>query len=154
MSEHEQKSFTFWVGYFDAAKRMNAKNRLAFYDAIMDYIFLGIDREKELEGDKRTSQAFFAFLGNKAQLKVSKIRAEAGKTIKPESNDNQNEIKRNQNAPKVKDKVKDKVNKEQTAPHSCPKCGGLLDKTGIHRQRGNGDEYMHVCPKCGTEVWA
>lgn len=151
MSEHEQKSFTFWVGYFDAAKRMNAKNRLAFYDAIMDFIFLGIDREKELEGDKRTSQAFFAFLGNKAQLKVSKIRAEAGKTIKPESNDNQNEIKRNQNAPKVKVKVKDKVkvNKEQPAPHLCPKCGGLLDWTAASK----GTRRMYVCKSCGEEVW-
>ena len=148
------EGFVFYKSFRDAAQMLQPEDRLAFYDAIMDFIFLGIDREKELEGDKRTSQAFFAFLGNKAQLKVSKIRAEAGKTIKPESNDNQNEIKRNQNAPKDKDKVKDKANKEQTAPHSCPKCGGLLDKTGVHKTSGKREEYMHVCPKCGTEVWA
>ena len=98
MEEYEQKSFAFLLTYFDTARRMNTRNRLAFYDAIVDYIFLGTDREDELGSDNRTSQAYFGFLGIKGLLKKSKMRAEAGAVggykIKTESNGNQTTIKR------------------------------------------------------------
>ena len=149
MSEYVQKSFTCWVSYFDVARRMNPKNRLAFYDAMMDYIYLGIDREAELAADKRTSQAYFAFLANKAQFKKSKLRSEAGSTIKTESNGNQNGIKRNQNAPKDKDKVKEKEKGKTETPAACPTCGGVLLLTGLHI----GKRVMLRCEACGEEVW-
>ena len=155
MSEYEQKSFSFLLTYFDTARKMNPKNRLELYDAMGDYIFLGIDREDELADNPRMSQAYFGYLGIKGLLKMSKLRAKAGSITKQESNDNQTVIKSESKRSTYIDIEKDKKKKEieQTAPHSCPKCGGLLDKTGIHRQRGNGDEYMHVCQKCGGEVW-
>ena len=149
MSEYVQKSFTFWVSYFDVARRLNAKNRLALYDAIMDYMFLDIDREEELGANKSTSQAYLVYLSKKDNFKTSKLRAQAGAANKTESNDNQNGIKRNQKAPKVKDKDKEKEKGKTETPSACPKCGGVLLLTGIHDDR----RVMLRCEACGEEVW-
>ena len=149
MSEYVQKSFTFWVSYFDVARRLNAKNRLALYDAIMDYMFLDIDREEELGANKSTSQAYLVYLSKKDNFKTSKLRAQAGAANKTESNDNQNGNKRNQKAPKVKDKDKEKDKGKTETPSACPKCGGVLLLTGIHDDR----RVMLRCDACHEEVW-
>lgn len=152
MSEYEQKSFTFLLTFFDTAQRMNPKNRLAFYDAIGDYIFLGIDREGELGANTRTSQAYFGFLGIKGLLKKSKMRAEAGASIKTESNGNQNGIKHESKKSSYIDKSKREKKKEKgktETPSACPKCGGVLLLTGIHDDR----RVMLRCEACHEEVW-
>ena len=156
MSEYVQKSFTFWVSYFDVARRLNAKNRLALYDAIMDYMFLDIDREEELGANKSTSQAYLVYLSKKDNFKTSKLRAQAGAANKTESNDNQNEIKSNQNAPKVKvkdkakEKEKEKGKTESSTPAACTRCGGVLSPTSTYTAEKR--QRIYRCPECGEEV--
>lgn len=152
MSEYEQKSFSFLLTYFDTARKMNPKNRLAFYDAMGDYIFLGIDREDELADNPRMSQAYFGYLGIKGLLKMSKLRAKAGSITKQESNDNQTKIKRESKRSTYIDKDIDKKKKEIEQPAACPKCGGLLDRTGVSTT--GGTRRMYRCRACGEEVWA
>lgn len=63
---------TFFQSYYEYAKTLNAKTRLAFYDAILGYFFAGVEPEP-------SSVAYSAFMLVKPTLDASKRRSEAGR---------------------------------------------------------------------------
>jgi len=85
MADDEKKAFTFFRSYYEAAKELTDKQRLAFYDAIIQY---GIDgEERDLKG---VAKAMFALV--KPTLDKSQARAAAGSKggkSKGEANDEQ-----------------------------------------------------------------
>ncbi|MEA4901887.1 DUF6291 domain-containing protein [Desulfitobacterium sp.] len=85
MADDEKRAFTFFRSYYEAAKELTDKQRLAFYDAIIQY---GIDSEEmALSG---VAKAMFALV--KPTLDKSQARAAAGSKggkSKGEANDEQ-----------------------------------------------------------------
>jgi len=73
-----QKSFQFWVSYYDTSFDLDDEERLAFYDAVFAYVFKDEDCEQTLKESGRMN-AYFAFKGIKANLKTSKNRSECGR---------------------------------------------------------------------------
>ena len=136
MADDEKKAFTFFRSYYEAAKELTDKQRLAFYDAIIQY---GIDgEERDLKG---VAKAMFALV--KPTLDKSQARAAAGSKggkSKGEANDEQTpskpQAKPEQTASDIsEDKDKDlglritdeDVDKERdrdTIPPSPPKGSG------------------------------
>ena len=68
-----QKSFRFWVSYWDVAQELSPKQQGEFYLAIIEYMFTDNDPEDNLKGSTR-----LAFKAIKANLKTSKSRSEVG----------------------------------------------------------------------------
>ena len=56
-----RKGFNFYRSYYDVAKELNDKDRLAFYDALMKRQFTGVETEL-------TGMAKFAFLSQKHSI--------------------------------------------------------------------------------------
>lgn len=148
------KGFTFWRTYCDIGEELSEKEQKDLYFAIVRYLMYDDDREEKL-----TKNVRIAFKALKPNLKTSRSRSQSGKLGNDLrwkdgiANESQTHRKAIANESQVKDKVKDK-DKGRERPAACAKCGGPLDRTGIHQTRGSREEYMHVCPKCGTEVWA
>ena len=68
-----QKSFRFWVSYWDVAQELPQKQRGEFYEAIVDYMFTDTDPEPRLKGTTK-----LAFKAIKANLNTSKKRSQSG----------------------------------------------------------------------------
>ena len=69
----EQKSFRFWVSYYDVAQELTPKQQGEFYRAIVEYMFTDTDPEDSLKGTVR-----ICFKAIKANLKTSRKRSQAG----------------------------------------------------------------------------
>ena len=151
---YEAKSFTMWVSYYDVAQELSTREQGEFYRAIMDYMFAGVDREAELGKAPK-----ICFKAIKANLKRSKANR---RVVGDESGANRGEVPQPENALNLN--LNSKLKKRSagsgsdggkpTPPAPCPKCGGKLEQTWAHRTRGGREEYLHLCPKCGAEVWA
>ena len=148
------KGFTFWRTYCDIGEELSEKEQKDLYFAIVRYLMYDDDREEKL-----TKNVRIAFKALKPNLKTSRSRSQSGKLGNDLrwkdgiANESQTHRKAIANESQVKDKDKDKDNGRER-PAACAKCGGPLDSTGIHVTRGKREEYLHLCPKCGTEVWA
>ena len=68
-----QKSFRFWVSYWDVAQELTPKQQGEFYRAVVDYMFTDNDPEDSLKGTVK-----MCFKAIKANLNTSKIRSELG----------------------------------------------------------------------------
>jgi len=151
---YEAKSFTMWVSYYDVAQELSTREQGEFYRAIMDYMFAGADREAELGKAPK-----ICFKAIKANLKRSKANR---RVVGDESGANRGEVHQPETALNLN--LNSKLKKRSagsgsdggkpTPPAPCAKCGGKLEKTGVHRSRGKREEYLQVCGKCGEEVWA
>lgn len=161
---YKQKSFRFWVSYYDTAADMDDENRLAFYDAIVEYVFKNRDKERTLK-KKGLRDAYIGFKSLKTNLKTSILRSEAGQkgndarwSKTPDGTDvlrygcdsfaivaNESQIK---SKTQIKNKSKTHMANDRT-PAACPTCGGVLSPTGAHR----GDSVMYRCEACREEVW-
>lgn len=151
-----QKAFTFYASFADFDDILSEKEQKELYFAIVRYMLFDDDREEKL-----TKAARAAFRQIKATLKASRANSKNGSVPKSKriSNESETNAKRNanENATNSKSNSKSKSNtntEPHRAPAACTKCGGQLERTGAHRTRGSREEYMHVCPKCRTEVWA
>lgn len=161
---YKQKSFRFYVSYYDGCVDFDDENRLAYLDAMLAYVFKGKDMERTLK-KKGLIRAYDAFKNQKSQLKTSIVRSEAGykgndarwHETPDDAQENalsQTNRKRIANESQIKNKnqIKSKTQKHigsDGTPAACPKCGGVLSMTGAHR----GDSVMHRCEACGEEVW-
>lgn len=154
---YQSKSFTFWVSYYDVAQELNAKEQGEFYRAIMDYIFVGDDREESLSKTVR-----IAFKSVKANLKrsLSNRRESDGNraAIGTESDGNRDEEPQSENALKLKLKLNSKskpsdggggcgkpaasARAERLATPPCPnpQCNGHLYR--------NTQTGVMVCDTC------
>lgn len=165
---YKQKSFRFYVSYYDGCVDFDDANRLAYLDAVLAYVFKGKDMERVLK-KKGLTRAYDAFKNQKAQLKTSIERSKAGQlgndarwheapdeTHKKGLSQTNRKAIANESLIQIQSQsqIQSQRQKPERPPAACPKCGGPLDRTGIHHQRGGTEEYMHVCPKCRTEVWA
>jgi hypothetical protein len=119
------KNFNFFRSYYEAACELPDDQRLAFYDAILQYVFSG--EIPELSGAVKA-----LFLLIKPTLDKSKARSMAGAkggssnpeavemndkqtASKIEANEKQSEIKREISPPKDKDKEEDKEKDKEKA---------------------------------------
>lgn len=151
-----QKAFTFYASFADFGDILSEKEQKELYFAIVRYMFFDDDREEKLSKATRA-----AFRQIKATCKMSRANSQNGSVPKTKRTKNESETnakrKANENATNSKSNSKSKSNtntEPHRAPAACTKCGGQLERTGAHRTRGSREEYMHVCPKCGAEVWA
>ena len=111
MAYDDKRSFTFWRSYYDAAKGLTDKQRLAFFDAVIQY---GMDGEEiELEGVVKSM-----FILVKPTLSKSEKRAKAGAiggASKCETNAKQTPSK--SEAKSKQTLSKPQANTKQTASH-------------------------------------
>ena len=114
-----REGFMFFRSYYEGAKELDDEQRLAFYDALIEYALN--DTEPIISG---VPKSCFAFV--KPVLDRSKARAEAGRKggrSKREANDKQNTSKSEQPESKpeaIKDKGRDKglgKDKEDNPPY-------------------------------------
>lgn len=148
---YEAKSFTMWVSYYDVAQELTPKEQGEFYRAIMDYIFKGEDCEDDLRKSVK-----ICFKAIKANLKRSVANR---RTNGSESGENRGEVPQPENALnlnlnsrlKIKSAGSGSGGGKPAPPSACPKCGGPLEKTAAHDQRGR---TLYSCVKCHEEVWA
>lgn len=151
-----QKAFTFYASFADFCDILSEKEQKELYFAIVRYMFFDDDREEKLSKATRA-----AFRQIKATCKMSRANSQNGSAPKTKRTKNESETdakrKANENATNSKSNsnTNSKSNaKANRAPAACAKCGGPLERTGAHRTRGNREEYLHLCAKCGAEVWA
>lgn len=151
-----QKAFTFYASFADFDDILSEKEQKELYFAIVRYMLFDDDREEKL-----TKAARAAFRQIKATLKASRANSKNGSVPKSKriANESETNAKRKANENATNSKSNSNTNsksnaKANRAPAACAKCGGQLERTGAHRTRGSREEYMHVCPKCGEEVWA
>lgn len=148
------KGFTFWRTYCDVAEELSEKDQKELYFAIIRYLMYDEDIEAKLPKNAR-----IAFKCIKPNLKTSRSRSESGKRGNDSrwgnaiASESQTDGKAIAKTSQVKVQVKDK-DKGRERPAACPKCGGPLNQTGVHRTRGKREEYMYVCAQCGAEVFA
>lgn len=88
MGDNDRGQITFYRSYFEAAQNLSAKDRTAYYDAVLRYAFL--DEEPVLKGP---SAAVFSVV--RPILDSSRRKSEAGKKAKgvPKANTKQTESK-------------------------------------------------------------
>ena len=91
MEDKEIKGFTFYRTFYNVTKELSSKDRLALYDAIMNYIFA--DKEPNLNGLLAGLWSNFSLI-----LEKSKKKSRAGQT----TNQSNNETKSNQNQNEIK----------------------------------------------------
>lgn len=135
MPDEARDGFMFFRSYYEGAKELNDKQRLAFYDAIIEYALN--DTEPTISG---VPKSCFSLV--KPVLDKSKARAEAGRKggiSKREANDKQTGSKPKQPESKsepIKDKGlgKDKQEDEEDNP-PYPPSG---DDVGQPLPRGPG----------------
>ena len=157
---YAQKSFRFWVSYYDIAADMDEENRLAYYDAIVEYMFKNCDKERTLKR-KNLRDAYIGFKSVKSNLKTSKSRSDAGyhgNETRWNKTAGESDVLRqvcdnfatiaNESQIKSKTQIKSKRQNDRT-PAACPTCGGVLLLTGAHK----GESVMLRCEACGKEVW-
>ena len=72
----ERKSFPFFVAYYEAAQHLSAKDRAAFYGAIIDYSFTA--KEPVLKG-----QAAMCWILVKPYLEKSRLRSTGSRPTAP-----------------------------------------------------------------------
>lgn len=148
------KSFTFWVSYYDMAQELTPKEQGAFYRAITDYIFVGIDREAELP--KMARMAFKLAKANLKRSMANRRESDANRdAIEQESDANRGEVPEAENALNLKLKLNSKSKSNPNSndgpdgggsePPSCPVCGRISIRHPHKR-----DTWF--CPKCETAV--
>ena len=107
MPDEAREGFMFFRSYYEGAKELDDEQRLAFYDALIEYALN--DTEPTISG---VPKSCFAFV--KPVLDRSKARAEAGRKggkSKREANSKQNGSNSKQPGSKpeaIKDKGRDK----------------------------------------------
>ena len=151
-----QKAFTFYASFADFDDILSEKEQKELYFAIVRYMLFDDDREEKL-----TKAARAAFRQIKATLKASRANSKNGSVPKSKriANENETNAKRKANESETNSKSNSNTNsksnaKANRAPAACAKCGGKLEQTWAHRTRGSREEYLHLCAKCGEEVWA
>ncbi len=151
-----QKAFTFYASFADFGDILSEKEQKELYFAIVRYMFFDDDREEKLSKATRA-----AFRQIKATCKMSRANSQNGSApkAKRKANESETDAKRNANENATNSKSNSNTNSKSNteanrAPAACPKCGGQLERTWAHRTRGSREEYLHLCPKCGEEVWA
>ena len=151
-----QKAFTFYASFADFGDILSEKEQKELYFAIVRYMFFDDDREEKLSKATRA-----AFRQIKATCKMSRANSQNGSApkAKRKANESETDAKRNANENATNSKSNSNTNSKSNTeanrgPAACPKCGGQLERTWAHRTRGSREEYLHLCPKCGEEVWA
>lgn len=151
-----QKAFTFYASFADFCDILSEKEQKELYFSIVRYMFFDDDREEKLSKATRA-----AFRQIKATCKMSRANSQNGSAPKTKrtKNESETDAKRKANENTTNSKSNSNTNsksnaKANRAPAACPKCGGQLEQTWAHRTRGSREEYLHLCPKCGAEVWA
>ena len=159
---YARKQFSFFVSYYDVAYDMDDDDRLAFYDAVLAYMFKDKDMERTLKR-KGCKDAYRAFKSVKTHLISSKNKSKAGQEGNKkrwnktpdgmgDSNESQTYRKAIAGASQLEEEIEEEfkeINKEKNrTAAACPKCGGVLDPT---KAAENG---LHVwwCPQCSREV--
>lgn len=167
---YSRKQFTFFCSYFDLACDMDDRNRLAFYDAIMEYMFKDKDKERTLKR-KGLQNAYISFKSVKTYLISSRKKSAAGvhgnekrwaKDAGQSTNDSvsQKNRKRIANASQLEEEIeeelkeKEKEKETHRTPAACTKCGGVLYRTAMTINAPKGKRRIWRCEKCGEEVEA
>ena len=118
-----RNGFTFYRSYFEAAQELSDKQRLALYDALMQYALN--DTEPELSG---IPKAMFILI--KPTMDTSKAKSAAGTKggkqaeIKTEANDKQTESKQEANDKQTESKQEAKVKQTESKQEANDKQNG------------------------------
>lgn len=99
----ERDRLTFWRGWYNQARKFPDAQRLAWYDAVLDYAFEGVE-PKEPEGDLTLAIAAGAVEAVRATIEISRKRREIGSKggAKRKQNGSKAEAKRKQTKSKAK----------------------------------------------------
>ena len=134
-----QKSFRFWVSYWDVAQELSPKQQGEFYRAVVDYMFSGDDPEDRLKGEVK-----LCFKAIKANLNTSKKRSDVGQKGIAKRWDAMTECdsKPIANGYQIKTQIKREIKNETqiesagnpSGPTQMPEeCRALLEERGIRR---------------------
>lgn len=118
--EYQRKQFTFYASYYRALRALPQEQRLAAYDAVLDYVFLGVEPALA-EG------AFAAFALIQPFLDTALVRSRKARQSKEQEQEKEQdkEQEKEQGKEQEKDKEQDKEkDKEEAQAAACGVCSG------------------------------